>query len=64
MLHYCISFLFPDKLIQFSIQVRILKRGLELLEIGGKLVYSTCSLCPLEDESVIHHMLYLCKGND
>ncbi|GAB6033340.1 hypothetical protein CHUAL_013107 [Chamberlinius hualienensis] len=41
-------------------QARILKRGLELLEIGGKLVYSTCSMCPIEDESVIHHMLSLC----
>lgn len=45
------------------IQSRILKRGLELLELGGKLVYSTCSLCPLEDESVIHHILQLSKGS-
>ena len=34
-------------------QLAILKRGLELLAPGGKLLYSTCSLNPLENEAVV-----------
>ena len=44
------------------IQSKILKRGLELLEVGGRLVYSTCSLNPVEDEAVIGAMLSKCQG--
>lgn len=40
-----------------GVQIRILKRGLEMLAIGGRLVYSTCSLNPIEDEAVIHRLL-------
>ena len=40
-----------------GIQYRIAKRGLELLEVGGKMVYSTCSLNPLEDEAVLARIL-------
>lgn len=40
-----------------GVQYRILKRGIELLDIGGRLVYSTCSLNPVEDESVIQRLL-------
>ena len=28
-----------------------------MLEVGGRLVYSTCSLNPLEDEAVLYRML-------
>jgi len=34
-------------------QYTILCRGLDLLEVGGRLVYSTCSLNPIEDEAVV-----------
>lgn len=43
--------------------MKILKRGLDLLEVGGRLVYSTCSLNPVEDEAVIASMLKQCEGN-
>lgn len=41
----------------FSVQCRILKRGLELLRPGGVLVYSTCSLNVLENERVVQAVL-------
>lgn len=41
----------------FRIQFRIAKRGAELLSIGGKMVYSTCSLNPIENEAVLHRLL-------
>ena len=44
------------------LQLRILNRGLEVLSPGGRLVYSTCSLNPVEDEAVIAGQLGLCRG--
>ena len=44
-------------------QVKILKRALELLKVGGKVIYSTCSLSPLEDEAVVGHVLSQCQGS-
>ncbi|KAJ8923887.1 hypothetical protein NQ315_006663 [Exocentrus adspersus] len=44
-----------------GVQSRILKRGAELLAIDGKLVYSTCSINPIENEAVIHRLL--CESN-
>ncbi len=46
----------------YRVQIRILKRGLELLAVGGRLVYSTCSLNPVENEAVIHRMLVDAQG--
>jgi len=45
-----------------GLQSKILKRGCELLEVGGRLVYSTCSLNPIEDEAVVAEMLRVSKG--
>ncbi|OCF37458.1 multisite-specific tRNA:(cytosine-C5)-methyltransferase [Kwoniella heveanensis CBS 569] len=36
-----------------SLQLRILERAMAMLKPGGRLVYSTCSFNPSEDESVI-----------
>ncbi|KAK9305159.1 hypothetical protein QLX08_003816 [Tetragonisca angustula] len=40
-----------------GIQFRIARRGLELLAVGGRMVYSTCSLNPVENEAVLHRLL-------
>ena len=45
------------------LQLRILVRGLELLRAGGHLVYSTCSLNPIEDEAVVCTAVKLGKGS-
>jgi tRNA (cytosine34-C5)-methyltransferase len=49
-------------LAEHFVQGKILRRGLELLTVGGKLVYSTCSLNPLEDEAVVASVLSVCDG--
>ena len=36
-----------------AVQLEIAWRGLELLRVGGRMVYSTCSLNPMEDEAVV-----------
>lgn len=45
-----------------GLQVRIARRGLELLVEGGVMVYSTCSMNPLENEAVITSLLLQCEG--
>jgi 16S rRNA C967 or C1407 C5-methylase (RsmB/RsmF family) len=40
------------------LQLLILQRACTLLAPGGRLVYSTCSFNPLEDEAVIAHILH------
>jgi 16S rRNA C967 or C1407 C5-methylase (RsmB/RsmF family) len=44
-----------------SLQLSILNRGCELLKVGGRLVYSTCTFNPIENEAVVAAMLN--KGN-
>lgn len=45
-----------------SLQRQILKRGSELLAVGGKLVYSTCSFNPIENEAVVASVLRESEG--
>lgn len=45
-----------------GIQYRIVKRGVEMLAVGGKIAYSTCSLNPLEDEAVIQRLIVETEG--
>ena len=40
-----------------ALQLRIATQGLALLKVGGLLVYSTCSLNPIEDEAVVAELL-------
>jgi len=44
------------------LQLKILVRGLELLADGGRVVYSTCTMNPLEDEAVIATAVKMSKG--
>ncbi len=56
----------PRTAIQFHIiQRKILLQALHLLKVGGKLVYSTCSLNPIEDEAVVASVLQeFCEADD
>ena len=45
-----------------SLQLKIAKRGLELLAKDGLMAYSTCSLNPIEDEAVIATLLKQSDG--
>lgn len=36
-----------------DLQLRILRRALELVKVGGVVCYSTCSMNPIEDEAVV-----------
>ncbi|CAD0047580.1 unnamed protein product [Aureobasidium pullulans] len=43
-------------------QVRILVRALQMLKVGGRVVYSTCSMNPVENEAVINSAIDRCGG--
>lgn len=45
-------------------QIRILVRALQLLKVGGRVVYSTCSMNPVENESIIAAAIERCGGLD
>ncbi|XXG99121.1 Ribosome-releasing factor 2, mitochondrial [Hypoxylon texense] len=43
-------------------QVRILVRALQMLKVGGRVVYSTCSMNPVENEAVVLSAIERCGG--
>lgn len=48
----------------FVTQVRILVRALQMLKAGGRVVYSTCSMNPVENEAVVASAIERCGGLD
>lgn len=45
-------------------QIRILVRALQMLKVGGRVVYSTCSLNPIENEAVVAGAIDRCGGSE
>eukprot|EP00216_Chloropicon_sp_CCMP2111_P005168 CAMPEP_0198248120 /NCGR_PEP_ID=MMETSP1446-20131203/46816_1 /TAXON_ID=1461542 ORGANISM="Unidentified sp, Strain CCMP2111" /NCGR_SAMPLE_ID=MMETSP1446 /ASSEMBLY_ACC=CAM_ASM_001112 /LENGTH=805 /DNA_ID=CAMNT_0043932449 /DNA_START=54 /DNA_END=2470 /DNA_ORIENTATION=+ len=46
-----------------KLQLRIATRAARLLEVGGRMVYSTCSLNPIENEAVVAEILRRGEGS-
>ncbi|KAK4626265.1 RNA cytosine C(5)-methyltransferase NSUN2 [Fulvia fulva] len=47
----------------YQTQVRILTRALQMTQVGGRVVYSTCSMNPVEDEAVVASAIERCGGS-
>lgn len=45
-------------------QARILVRALQMLKVGGRVVYSTCSMNPIENEAVVASAIDRCGGTE
>ena len=53
----------PDSALRLHpLQIQIAMRGLALLKVGGLMVYSTCSMNPIENEAVVASLLERCGG--
>ncbi|XP_022844248.1 tRNA (cytosine(34)-C(5))-methyltransferase-like isoform X1 [Olea europaea var. sylvestris] len=46
-----------------GLQVQIGMRGISLLKVGGRMIYSTCSMNPTENEAVVAEILRRCEGS-
>ena len=44
------------------LQLKIAMRAAAVLKVGGRMVYSTCSLNPIEDEAVVSALLKRSNG--
>ncbi|XP_074270461.1 uncharacterized protein LOC141594202 [Silene latifolia] len=42
------------------LQLKIAMRGISLLKVGGRMIYSTCSMNPVENEAVVAEILRRC----
>ena len=44
------------------LQIRLLERALQLVAVGGRIVYSTCTFNPIENEAVVAAVLQKYPG--
>jgi multisite-specific tRNA:(cytosine-C5)-methyltransferase len=47
----------------YVVQCRILVRSLQMLKVGGRVIYSTCSMNPVENEAVVASAIERCGGS-
>ncbi|VDM69719.1 unnamed protein product [Strongylus vulgaris] len=52
-----------DALGLHRMQLSIAQKGATLLKVGGRMVYSTCSMNPIEDEAVVAQLLRMSSGS-